>query len=216
MKQGQCDSSSSAHDKHVLMYTEQQPAQPASDSQPAHQFVIGLVTDDTRVAALKIMATMVLSVSMPPLHHQKFPLETGLVVDEHGNGLPIFEVMSASTTQLPVTEWMQSCRRFHADFFRLTDAPHASWWTMPRANQCHQVRHHFCSMCLCANSICMQYVAHCIAPLTCIGISRVCFTQPCLHFPVTCSHLCMCTFLQHNLQGSLGPGYSCLPWLLAC
>ena len=49
------------HDKNVFMYTEQQPAQPASDgqpSQPARPFVIGLVTDDMRAAALQTWPQM--------------------------------------------------------------------------------------------------------------------------------------------------------------
>ena len=53
-------------------------------------------------------------------NHLKFPLYTTLVVDEHVNGLPIFEVLSESTTQLAVTEWMlayqQHMQTFQADY----------------------------------------------------------------------------------------------------
>ena len=38
--------------------------------------------------------------------HMKFSLYTALVVDTHGNGLPIFEVLSESNTQPAMTEWM--------------------------------------------------------------------------------------------------------------
>ena len=108
------------HDKNVFMYTEQQPAQPASDgqpSQPARPFVIGLVTDDMRAAALKHGHNGVVCLDATfATNHLKIPLYTGLVVDEHGNGLPIFEVLSESTTQVAVTEWMESYRQYMQTF----------------------------------------------------------------------------------------------------
>lgn len=56
---------------------------------------MGLMTDDMRAAALKPGHNGLVCLDATfTTNHLKFPLYTGLVVDEHGNGLPIFEVLS--------------------------------------------------------------------------------------------------------------------------
>ncbi|DBA83021.1 hypothetical protein WJX77_006661 [Trebouxia sp. C0004] len=90
---------------------EQHPEQPANDSQthqPAQPFVMGLVTDGMREAALKhghdgvVCADACIDATFST-NHTKFSLYTALVVDNHGNGLPILDVLSESTTQPAVT-----------------------------------------------------------------------------------------------------------------
>jgi hypothetical protein len=108
------------HEKNIFMYREQHPEQPDNDSQthqPAQPFVMGLVTDGMREAALKHGhdGVVCLDATFSP-NHMKFSLYTALVVDTHGNGLPIFEVLSESTTHPAVTEWMVAFQRYMHTF----------------------------------------------------------------------------------------------------
>ena len=104
------------HANNVLMYREQRPAHPATDSQPcqaAQPFVMGLVTNDMRAAALMYGHDYVVCIDATfATNHLKFPLYTALVVDDHGNGLPIFEVLSESTAQPAITEWMVAYKQY--------------------------------------------------------------------------------------------------------
>ena len=74
---------------------------------------MGLVTDDMRAAALKYGHNNVVCIDATfATNHLKFPLYTALVVDDHGNGIPIFEVLSESTAQPAVTEWMVAYKQY--------------------------------------------------------------------------------------------------------
>ena len=74
---------------------------------------MGLVTDDLRAAALKYGHDNVAGIDATfATNHLKFPLYTALVLDDHGNGLPIFEVPSESTAQLAITEWMVAYKQY--------------------------------------------------------------------------------------------------------
>ena len=112
------------HSDHVFMYQEQQPEQPATDTQPkqpAQPFTIAIVTDDMRANAKQYGHDGVACIdSTFSTNQQKFPLYTALVVDEHGNGRPIFEVVCESASEEAVTAWMtayqQHIRQFQSDW----------------------------------------------------------------------------------------------------
>ena len=89
-------------------------SQPSQATQP---FVVGLVTDDMRAAALKYgHNNVVFSDATSATNHLKFTLYAALVVDDHGNGLPNFEVLSESTAQPAVTDWMVPYKQYIQTF----------------------------------------------------------------------------------------------------
>ena len=91
-------------------------------------FVTGVVTDDMRAAVLKYGHNNVVCIdaTFATKHRLKFPQYTAAVVDDHGNGLPILEILSESTAQ-PGGWWHTSST---SRLSRLIDAHRATWQMM--------------------------------------------------------------------------------------
>lgn len=93
------------HQKHIFIYKEQ--LQPDPPQKQGQKFVLGLQTDTMQANAIQHgHDNVVLMDATFGTKHMKFSLYTALVMDEWGNGMPIFEVLCESTTQADIAEWM--------------------------------------------------------------------------------------------------------------
>ena len=94
----------------VFIYEEQVNGQSASDSQSAVQaqkFVIGIVTEKMLANLLRYgNGNIILLDATFGTNHMKMPLYTGIVIDEWGNGMPVFMILCQGTTQNDLRKWL--------------------------------------------------------------------------------------------------------------
>jgi hypothetical protein len=90
------------HAEHVFIYQEE-------DKQAGQPFVLGFLTENMQANAHKFGNDGVVCMDATfGTNHFRMPLYTGLVVDGHYNGLPIFYVLTQSSTQETTAQWLQA------------------------------------------------------------------------------------------------------------
>jgi hypothetical protein len=93
------------HDEHVFIYKEE-------SQQTGQHFVLGFLTSNMLANAHKYgNGGAVCMDATFGTNHFRMPLYTGLVVDAHYNGLPIFYVLTQSSTQEATAEWLEAFNR---------------------------------------------------------------------------------------------------------
>jgi hypothetical protein len=93
----------------VFIYEEERPA---SNGQPPQPFLLGFMTPTMHGNAIKSGNNKaVLMDATFGTNILKMPMYTGHVVDKFGNGMPIFHVLTQSSSQVAQEKWMSALQQ---------------------------------------------------------------------------------------------------------